>query len=391
MKAVYFNLHLINLISHQIPAAASSDDALNTQLFQACRDGDIASVEALLLAGADPTFAEPVEGITVLMAASETGSVPLIKLLLDAGAPWNAQDKEGYTAGEYATSSGNKEAMPVLLDWAVTSELILSSISKKPERASNSAAAADVDNERTANSKYLGQKLCYSDGCLIDEDGEAVMMGWETPLMKRHADIICANKGDVLNVGFGLGIIDEEIQLRQPRSHTIIEAHPDVYAHMLALGWDTKPGVRIFFGRWQEVIQSLHHEFDGIFFDTYSEYYHDMREFHSALPQLLRPGGGSVYSFFNGLAQDNLFFHLVYGEIARRELNALGFSVKYDPEPIDVSSDATWEGVTNRYWHLPVYFIPTCVLLPLSDKDKEEEEEEEESEAAVVEEVEEKK
>lgn len=34
--------------------------------------------------------------------------------------------------------------------------------------------------------------------------------------------------------------------------------------------------------------------------------------------RLLRPGG--VYSFFNGLAPDNMFFHLVYGEIARREL-----------------------------------------------------------------------
>ncbi len=21
-----------------------------------------------------------------------------------------------------------------------------------------------------------------------------------------------------------------------------------------------------------------------------------------------------------------------------------------------------WEGVANRYWHLPVYFVPTCIL-----------------------------
>jgi hypothetical protein len=34
--------------------------------------------------------------------------------------------------------------------------------------------------------------------------------------------------------------------------------------------------------------------------------------------RLLRPNG--VYSFFNGLAPDNMFFHLVYGEIARLEL-----------------------------------------------------------------------
>ncbi len=39
------------------------------------------------------------------------------------------------------------------------------------------------------------------------------MMGWEAPLMERHAAEICANGGDILNVGFGLGIIDEAIQV----------------------------------------------------------------------------------------------------------------------------------------------------------------------------------
>lgn len=38
------------------------------------------------------------------------------------------------------------------------------------------------------------------------------MMGWETPLMERHAAVICANGGAVLNVGFGLGIVDGFIQ-----------------------------------------------------------------------------------------------------------------------------------------------------------------------------------
>lgn len=51
--------------------------------------------------------------------------------------------------------------------------------------------------------------------------------------------------------------------------------------------------------------------------------------------RLLRPGG--VYSFFNGLAPDNLFFHLVYGEIARRELGRLGLNTCYEPVPMDAS------------------------------------------------------
>lgn len=39
--------------------------------------------------------------------------------------------------------------------------------------------------------------------------------------MAAHADVMdCAGR-DILNVGFGMGIIDTEIQRRRPRSHTI--------------------------------------------------------------------------------------------------------------------------------------------------------------------------
>ncbi len=335
---------------------------------EACRSGDLALVQSLLDAGADVTYANPDDGVTPLMIAAETGNVPMITTLLEAGAPWNAQDKDGHTAGEYATGSGNREAMPVLLDWAVTAELILSSIPENKNRIGSGDATTNEEEKEekpTESEGYLGQKLRYVDGLLLDEDNEAVMMGWEAPLMVHHAEIICAaggGYGDVLNVGFGLGIIDEEIQKLNPKSHTIIEAHPDVYAHMLELGWDKKPNVKIVFGKWQDVVGKLeNHSFDGIFWDTYAEYYEDMRVWHQELPRLLRPNG--VYTFFNGLAPDNLFFHLVYGEIARRELNALGFSVKYDAVPIDASSDEIWNGVANRYWNFPVYFVPTCVLL----------------------------
>ena len=41
------------------------------------------------------------------------------------------------------------------------------------------------------------------------------MMGWERPLMERHAELICRRAGArVVNVGFGLGIIDGLIQVR---------------------------------------------------------------------------------------------------------------------------------------------------------------------------------
>ena len=114
--------------------------------------------------------------------------------------------------------------------------------------------------------------------------------------------------------------------------------------------------------RWQTVIPTLISEgvkLDGIFWDTYAEYYRDMKEFHDALPLLLSPGG--VYSYFNGLAPDNLFFHMVYARLVSLEMNKLGFETSF--EPIDVESalePGVWEGVKNKYWHMKKYFLPTC-------------------------------
>ena len=68
--------------------------------------------------------------------------------------------------------------------------------------------------------------------------------------------------------GFGMGIIDSALARRGPGHHTIIEAHPAVYAKMVEAGWTTRPNVTVAFGRWQDVIQSLG-TFDGIFFDIF--------------------------------------------------------------------------------------------------------------------------
>jgi hypothetical protein len=64
-------------------------------------------------------------------------------------------------------------------------------------------------------------------------------------------------------------------------------------------GWDKKPGVKILFGRWQDCVASLE-PFDAVFFDTFGEFYDDLKEFHTHLPRLLKPDG--TYSYFNGLA-----------------------------------------------------------------------------------------
>lgn len=321
----------------------------------ASRSGDADTIDKLLKAGAEPACADD-HGVTPLMLAAASGSEKSVQLLLDAGAPWNDQDKGGFTAGEYASASGQLSVMQQLLNFAVRAELILGTIQSRY----NSDPAA------LPNEQYLKGSVEYMDDQLIDAGGEGVMMEWERSLMEKHAEVICQRGGNILNVGFGMGIIDSYIQVRlasfPDAHHYIIEAHPVVHERMKEEGWLDKANVTVLFGRWQDVIGTLPADaFGGIFFDTYGEYYEQMREFHSFVPRLLKKGG--IYSFFNGLAPDNMFFHLVYGEIVRKELHVLGLTLTYEAVPVDkhILEDKTWKHVNNRYWHLPLYFVPTCV------------------------------
>ncbi|CAI7730808.1 unnamed protein product [Closterium sp. NIES-53] len=171
--------------------------------------------------------------------------------------------------------------------------------------------------------------------------------------------------GDILNIGFGMGIIDTAIAARIGqseggiRSHTIVEAHPDVIARMKGEGWHEKEGVRVVEGRWQDVLPQLG-QYDGIFFDTYGEYYDDLREFHSHLPHLLKPSG--LYSFFNGMCGDNAFFHTVYCHIVALELQQhVGLTTQFIPLPVSRCLDGdTWAGVRHKYWQLDAYHLPVC-------------------------------
>ena len=309
-----------------------------------------------------PSVSQDRKGVTPLMLACEGGHVEVVRCLLAAGAPWNELDNENHCAGEWASASGHAELAQALIEHAVQAELVLGIVGRR---------------DREPDLSYLETPVRYDgDDKLLDENNDAVMMSWEAPLMREHARVICAARGDVLNVGFGMGIIDGYIADENvTRSHTIIEAHPDVYAHMRRVGWPERKNVRVEYGRWQSVLRAIADAndalpggvrdenarlFDGVFFDTYGEEWDDMREFHALLPRIMRPGG--VYSYFNGLAPDNIFFHTVYCQLAAKELGRLGFETSFDVVPIDTKSDEIWKGVKRRYWWGDTYFLPTCVL-----------------------------
>ncbi|CAG8498882.1 14631_t:CDS:2 [Acaulospora morrowiae] len=334
----------------EFDSAEQIHEELDLKLVQAIRNGDTATVKQLLQEGADVWYRDE-QGVSPLHVACEIGNRDIVSILLQEGHAWNAIDTSGTTAGEYAKRNGHEEVYEMLIEEGCRVELILGMIEAKEEK------------DQPSNIEYLSRPLKYSeDGTkLFDFEDNGVMMGWEKPLMDRHAEILCPREGlDILNIGFGLGLVDMAIEKYKPRSHTIVEAHPDVYDYMIKEGWDKKPGVKIIFGRWQDVLDQFE-IYDGIFFDTFGEFYKDLRDFHEEIINFLKPDG--IYSFFNGLGATNNFFHDVYCRIAEMHLSSVGLQTEFIEIPIDPSDEKIWEGVKRRYWTLDTYRLPICRFL----------------------------
>ncbi|KAI7867505.1 S-adenosyl-L-methionine-dependent methyltransferase [Spinellus fusiger] len=320
-------------------------------LLQAIVLGQEEEAKALVSGGADICFRDTL-GRTSLHYAAEHGHLAMVEWLLSENHPYNLVDAKDVTAGELALANKHEEVYDRLVSEGTRAELILRALK-----------AAFGDETEVPNEDYLHQKLHYDNDKLLDENNDAVMMGWEGPLMVEHAKVMCPREGlSVLNVGFGLGLIDTELQKYKPAHHYIIEAHPDVYAHMKSLGWDTRPGVTILFGRWQDMVPTITHTFDGIFFDTYGEFYDDLRFFHDAVPNLLATEG--IYTWFNGLGATNQFFHDVYCRVSEVDLRDFGLSTEYVEMLIPTADEkGVWDGVRQRYWVLETYKLPICRFL----------------------------
>lgn len=132
----------------------------------------------------------------------------------------------------------------------IRSELVLGTIARKEKKSTDSGY------------DYLEDRVSFSEDKVMDSESKAVMMAWEKPLMEAHAKAVCSGGGHVLNIGFGMGLVDTAIQQYSPVKHTIVEAHPEVYERMLRTGWGEKENVKIIFGRWQDVLSQLE-TYDG--------------------------------------------------------------------------------------------------------------------------------
>jgi len=200
---------------------------------------------------------------------------------------------------------------------------------------------------------YIQQHLTYTeDGRLMDETGQAVMMEWERPIMEQAAEVISRKGGRVLNVGFGMGIIDTAIENHEIQEHWIIEPHLDVFTKMMNDGWHLKPHVKILHGDWQWFMKYLP-EFDGVYIDTWNE---EIYDFLRNSPAFLKEDG--ILSFFNNPRADEKGLHMTQEHYDI--LNPI-FNIEFETiqlEDIDGPEMQTADG--RYYWHpdWKTYYCP---------------------------------
>jgi guanidinoacetate N-methyltransferase len=115
-----------------------------------------------------------------------------------------------------------------------------------------------------------GQRALRADMRTADLSDDEIMEDWQLPLMEAMAQIAARPGGDVLEIGFGRGVLSGMVQRSGVRSHTIVECNP----HVLARFDRWRAGfpdcdIRMVPGLWQDVIGSLG-TFDAVFFHTYA-------------------------------------------------------------------------------------------------------------------------
>ena len=137
---------------------------------------------------------------------------------------------------------------------------------------------------------FKDEILTFEDTKILNEQGAEVMMNWETSIMEKSAEFICHNKGDILEIGFGMGICSDYIQAQGVSSHTIIEIHPQII-EKLKVWASGKSNVTIVEGDWSSV--SGLSTYDGIFLDTFGD--DNLNKFKAFALSKIKSGGKITY------------------------------------------------------------------------------------------------
>ena len=137
---------------------------------------------------------------------------------------------------------------------------------------------------------FKDSTLTFESNKIVMEDYIEVMMDWEAPIMEKSAEFVCHNKGDILEIGFGMGICSDYIQAQGVNSHTIIEIHPQIIERLNT--WASgKSNVTIIEGDWSSV--SISDTYDGIFLDTFGDT--NLDKFKTFALARIKSGGKITY------------------------------------------------------------------------------------------------
>ena len=168
-----------------------------------------------------------------------------------------------------------------------------------------------------------------------------VMMDWEQPIMEKMAELAVSEGDHVLECGFGMGILSDAIQARNPASHTVCESHPDIIPRMRTWA-EGKSNVILHEDRWYTLIEQTG-RYDAILMDTYAD-----DDLHPKLRYFCRNKGvktGCKVTWWNwsgGTTDEYMRFY-------------------WD----DISfTDVAVDPPTNSYYNRTVYKVPLKILTP---------------------------
>ena len=180
---------------------------------------------------------------------------------------------------------------------------------------------------------FKDDTLEFFDNKIVDTNQAEIMMDWEAPIMDKAAKFICHNKGDILEIGFGMGICSDYIQAQGVSSHTIIEIHPMIL-EKLNIWAEGKSNVTVIEGDWNDV-NGLS-TYDGIFIDTYGdENWNKFKPF-----ALDKAKSGAKITYWNNFSEER----------NEHSFDSISF------ESISISPDS------NSYMNEDTYYMPKVEL-----------------------------
>ncbi len=169
-----------------------------------------------------------------------------------------------------------------------------------------------------------------------------IMQEWETPYMEELARIATSHGGDILEVGFGMGISAGFIQAsKEIKTHTVIECHPMMIANAKKRFSDQIKNGRFILleGFWEDMAKKIPDKsFDGIFFDSCPldkevEFFQFFPFFKEAY-RLLKDDG--IFTYFSDESVQISDFH-------REELEKAGFkNIKFEVCRVEPPKDCLY-------------------------------------------------